>query len=227
MPAKPRTLKGRVSQRREGIEIGRENFSMSIWDKGRIVRSAIEFDDYKVLRDCNYSVDADWNPQEAFFREIIDGELIAHAWWKVVGTKMDCEAWTKQMGRVSQMFELGHPIQTFSLHTLLTDVMATMARKTSDPGVEKPIHGVNNASGAPYGMANYHAMPHAPFATYVGPTTVTVPAGAFEANHFKIRWGAAMKESCDYWVMKDHYLPLRLKGSYEAVTYELEEFSES
>jgi hypothetical protein len=226
MPFKPRTLRGQIHHMRGDEQFGRENFSMSVFDKGRVIRSAIEFDDLKVLRDATWSVDAQWKPQECFFRELIDGELIAHHWWKVAGTQVDCEAWTKQMGRVSQVFERGAEVQTFSLHTLMSDVFATVARGVDAPGVERLVTGVNNSIGH-YGTAHYYAMPHAPMVTFAGYEMLTVPAGTFEAALFKIRWSEKMVEPCDYYVMKDHFIPLQLRGSYEAsIVYHLAQFEE-
>lgn len=223
MPVRPRTIKGHVVHLREGGEQwGRENFSMSVWDKGRIMRAATEFDDRKVLRDSNWSVYADWTPREAFTREVIDGELIAHCWFRVDGQNVDCETFTKQMGRVSQRLDCGKRVDYLGLHTILADVLVSAARGTTEPGVEKSITCVTN-SLADYGAGGYYAQCVSPLVTYVGSGEVEVRAGKFEGENFRVRWSDLVPHYSDFWVLKEHFIPLKLQGAFGPVHYELAE----
>ncbi len=223
MPVRPRTIKGRVVHLREGgEEWGREHFSMSVWDKGRVLRAATEFDDRKVLRDANWSVGADWSPREAFTREIIDGELVSHCWFRVDGDAVDCETFTAQMGRVSQRLDCGKRVDYLGLHVILADVMVATARGCTDVGVEKSITCVTN-SLADYGMGGYYAQSVSPLVTYIGPEDITVRAGTYEGEHFRVRWSDLVPHYSDFWVLKEHFLPLRLRGAFGPVSYELAE----
>lgn len=223
MPTRPKTISGRIVHLREDDEEwGREHFSMSVWDKGRVMRSAIEFDDRKVLRDANWSVDERWTPREAFSREIVDGDLIAHCWFRVEGTAVESETWTKPMGRVSQRLECGKRVDYLGMHTILADVLVAAARGCRDAGVEASLTCVTN-SLADYGMGGYYAQAVSPLVTYVGPDEVQVRAGTFAGEHFRVRWSDLTPHYSDFWVTQEDFLPLRLRGAFGPVSYELAE----
>ena len=218
---KPRTITGHVVHLKEGDEQwGRENFSMTIWPKGRMMIGTTEFDDRKVLRNATWTVDGDWTPQEATSREIVDGELVASLWFHATGHIVECEAFTKEAGRTSQRFDTGRPIDYFGMHTILADVLVAAARGTKEPGVEKPVGCITNSIGN-WGMGNYRAHAVTPLVTYVGPDEVEVVAGAFAAEHFRVRWSDQLPDYADFWVTPGDFLPLKLKGSYGPVRYEL------
>ncbi|MFT4054310.1 MAG: hypothetical protein QM681_07365 [Novosphingobium sp.] len=217
----PKHLSGRVVHLKEGDEEwGREAFTMSVWDKGRLMNATIEFDDRKVLRNATWSVDGDWNPIEAQTREFVDGDLKAHCWFRVDGTAVEAEVFSQEAGRFSQRLETGRRIDYLGMHTILADVLVAAACGTADPGVEKPVTCVTN-SISEWGMGNYRAHCVTPLVTYVGREEITVRAGSFEAEHFKVRWSEFVPEYADFWVTPGDYLPLRLQGSFGPVRYEL------
>lgn len=218
---KPKTINGRVVHLKdEGEEWGREQFSMTVWDNGRIMRALTEFDDKQVLRDANWSVDADWRPQEAFSREVIGGERVAHSWFRVDGSAVECETFTKASGRVSQRLETGGPVGFLGMHTILADVLVAAARGCVEPGVEKPVSCITNSVGN-YGMGGYMAVAVTPLVTYVGPDKVSVRAGDFEAEHFRVRWSDITPHYSNFWVTQGDFLPLKLLGAFGPVSYEL------
>lgn len=223
----PRTVIGHVAHLRDGGEQwGRENFSMTVWDKGRLMNSTTEFDDRAVLRNASWSVDADWRPREAVSREFMAGEAIASCWFRIDGTAVECEAFTKQLGRISQRLETGRSVDYFGMHTILGDVLVAAARGTADPGVEKPVTCVTN-SVAEWGMGGYHAHCVTPLVTYVGTEPVEVRAGSFDGEHFRVRWSDLVPHYADFWVTQGDFLPLRLNGAFGPVSYELAALQES
>jgi hypothetical protein len=219
----PKTISGKIVHLKDGdVQWGRENFSMSVWDTGRVMRAATEFDDRKVLRDANWSVGPDWSPREAFTREIIAGELTAHCWFRVDGESVECEAYSRAMGRMSQRLVPGKRIDYLGLHTILADVLVAAARGCTDQGGEQSITCVTN-SVADYGMGGYYAQCVSPLVTYVGPEEVSVRAGTFMGEHFRVRWSDLTPHYSDFWVTQGDFIPLRLLGAFGPVSYELSE----
>ncbi|PNU03352.1 hypothetical protein [Novosphingobium guangzhouense] len=217
----PKHLSGRVVHLKEGDEEwGREAFTMSVWDKGRLMNATIEFDDRKVLRNATWSVDGAWNPIEAQTREFVDGDLKAHCWFRIDGTAVEAEIFSQEAGRFSQRLEAGKRIDYLGMHTILADVLVAAACGTADPGVEKPVTCVTNSTSE-WGMGHYRAHCVTPLVTYIAREEITVRAGAFEAEHFKVRWSEFVPEYADFWVTPGDYLPLRLQGSFGPVRYEL------
>jgi hypothetical protein len=217
----PKTLSGHVVHLKKGGEQwGRERFSMSVWDRGRVMRAVTEFDDRQVMREASWSVGPDWSAREAFTREIIAGEFVAQCWFRVDGTAVECEAFSQAMGRVSQRLEVGRPVDYLGLHTILADVLVAAARGCTEPGMEKPITCVTNSVGD-YGVGGYYAQAVSPLVTYVGPEDITVRAGHFLGEHFRVRWSDLTPHYSDFWVTQGDFLPLRLLGAFGPVSYEL------
>jgi hypothetical protein len=217
----PKTMSGHIVHLRDGGEPwGRERFSMSVWDKGRVMRAVTEFDDRQVMREASWSVGPDWSAREAFTREVIGGEFIAQCWFRVDGNVVECEAYSQAMGRVSQRLEVGRRVDYLGLHTILADVLVAAARGCSEAGAEWPITCVTNSVGV-YGVGGYYAQAAAPRVTYVGPEDIEVRAGQFRGEHFRVRWSDLTPHYSDFWVTQGDFLPLRLLGAFGPVSYEL------
>lgn len=216
-----RTLTGSIDcLRDDGPEWGREHFSMTDWGGGRSMRSVTEFDDRKVLREASWSVAADWSPRDSFTREVIDGAFKASSWFRVDGEHVDCEAETAVMGRMSQRLAVGRPVGFLGLHTILADCSVAAPRGCTEPGVEEPIVCVTNSVGD-YGVGGYYAQAVTPLVTYVGTEAVEVRAGRFDGEHFRVRWSDITPAYADFWVTQGDFLPLRLRGAFGPVSYEL------
>jgi hypothetical protein len=217
----PQTISGRLVYLRDnGQEWGRERFSMTRHAGGRTYRAVTEFDDRKVLRDTNWSLSNDWLPQEGFGREIVDGVKQAHSWYRVAGAVVECEAYTLQLGRVSQTLVAPTPVRHLGLHSILADVLVAAARGFTDAGIERAVCCVTNST-ADYGIGGYLACAVAPLVTYVGSESLRVRAGAFAAERFLVRWSDQVPKYSSFWVTRDHCLPLRLIGASGPVSYEL------
>lgn len=219
------TVTGRIVFLKEGGDRwGRESFSMTEHADGRTFRACMKMDDYDTFREANWSMSLDWAPLEGFARETVRGETVAHSWFRMDGNAVECEAYTKQLGRVSQRLNAGERVQHFGPHVLLSDCMVSSARRCTEPGVEKKIVCVTN-SVADYGRGGYMAHVVHPLVTYLGREPIKVVAGEFEAEHFAVRWSDAVPTYSHFWVLGKYFLPLRLKGAWGPVSYELAEIS--
>jgi hypothetical protein len=217
----PRTTVGRLVYLREsGEEWGRELISVTQHGAGRTYRAVCEFDDRQVLRDANWLMSNSGAPLEGFCREIVAGVMQAHSWYRISGAVVECETFTREAGRVSQTLVAPSPVQHLGVHCLLSDVMVSAARGFTDAGVERAVSCITNSVGA-YGVGGYLAYAVTPLVTYLGSETITVPAGTMAAEHFKVRWSDQVPKYSDFWVTRDHCLPLRLIGAWDPVVYEL------
>jgi hypothetical protein len=221
MTALYQTIRGHIVYLKEGgREWGREAFCLTAHACGRSVQSAMELDDFKVFREANWSLSAQWQPRDGFLRETVDGSTVAHNWYRVDGSVVECEGFTRQLGRISQRLDAGSPIGHLGLHTIVADCMVAAVRGVQDPGVEKKVTCVTS-SVADYGLGGYAAYAVAPLVTYLGCESIEVRAGRFEAEHFMVRWSDFVPAYSHFWVLREHFLPLRLKGASGPVSYEL------
>jgi hypothetical protein len=220
-----RTISGKIAYLDAAREHwGREEFSISVHRRGRTVRAVSELDDARILRDTNWTLSSDWKPLEGFVRVSIDDAIEAHSWFNIDGATVECEAVTRELGRVSQRLESSKPIDFLGFHALTGDALISAARGCVDQGVEKALTCVTN-SFAGYGEKGLIAMLATPRVTYLGPERISVIAGEFAAEHFKVRWSDVVPTYSHFWVHGPDYLPLRLMGASGPVSYELSELN--
>lgn len=222
---KAKTLTGRLAYFREdGSSWGQENFSVTTHAHGRTYRSCQEMDDHEIFRDANFSMTLDFQPLEGFSRETVGGETVAHSWYRLDGDTAEFETFTKDVGRSSQKVTAPGPIRHLGLHVILTDCMVSAARGCVDPGVEKPVCCLANSLDG-YGRGVSKAVIVKPLVTYAGTEQLKVIAGEFPAEHFIVRWSYVVPNASHFWVLRDYFIPLKMKGASDPVVYELAELA--
>lgn len=190
-----------------GREWGRERFSATVHAHGRTLRALCEMDEAQLFRDVNWSVGPDWTPLEGFVRNSRDGRTIGSCWYRVDGTAAECEGVTETHGRVTRRLTSDSPIRFLGMHPLVGDCSIAAARGLSEPGRELPIRSAVN-SLAMLGDEGLDVQLLDPLVAYIGPERITVTAGAFDAQHFTIRWSERVPDVTDFWVDGDDWLPL-------------------
>jgi hypothetical protein len=207
---------------------GSEVFSVSIHPGGRTIRCVSELDGMGmgILRDTNWTLDNAWRPREGFARVTIHGELEGHSWFRLDGSVVECEAFTREFGRISQRREVGEPIDFLGLHALTGDALISAVRGLDAPGTERRVTCVTN-SIAGYGEKGLVAVILHPLVTYVGRERITVLAGEFEAERFVVRWSDTVPKPAHFWVLAPDFIPLRFYGASHPVSYELESLEQS
>lgn len=188
-------------------EWGCETFTATVHAKGRTIRALCEMDEAKLHRDVNWSVDADWVPQDGFVRVTRDNVTVGTSWYKIEGTVAQCEGVTETHGRVSRTVTADRPIQFLGTHPLTGDSTIAAARDKGNPGVEEPIMSAVN-SLAFLGDEGLDVQLLEPLVAYIGPEELTVTAGTFAAEHYTIRWSETVPMITDFWVTEGDYLPL-------------------
>lgn len=215
---------GRISYLdREGREWGREAFSATVHDDGRILRALCEMDEARLHREVTWSLDRDWTPRDGFVRLLRDSATIATCWYLIEGAHAQCEGVTHDHGRISRSATAARPIQFLGTHPLTGDSIIAAARGTEEPGVERPIMAAAN-SLAHLGDEGLDVRLLEPLVAFVAEESIEVAAGRFDARHYTIRWSDTMPHKTDFWVDTDDCLPLLSIVPALGERYELVEF---
>lgn len=216
-----RTITGRIAYlSADGTSWGRESFSVSVHDAGRVIRAVSELDDVGLLRDTNWSLSSQWAPLEGFVRTIAKGATTSHSWFNIADREVEYQGFTAQLGRVSQKLVAPGRIEFLGFHALVGDGFIAAARGRTDPGAEKTIICATNSFAA-YGDEGLTALVGMPRVTYCGSERISVAAGTFDSEHFIVRWSDAMPSPSEFWVLPEEYVLLRMIGAIEEARYEL------
>ncbi len=218
-----KTITGRLAYLRpDGPEWGQERLSVTQHAHGRTYRSCMEMDGYDIHREANWSMTLDGKPLEGFSRETEHGVTVAHNWYRIDGEAAEFESFSVEKGRRSSRISARLPIGHLGLHVILSDCMVSAGRGLSDVGIEKPVICLANSLDG-YGRGATEAFFVEPLVTYHGTERIEVRAGIFDGEHFAVRWSDAVPKTSHFWVLKDWFIPLRLEGASDPVTYELAE----
>ncbi|MET0137320.1 MAG: hypothetical protein ABW192_02940, partial [Sphingobium sp.] len=186
---------------------GRETFSATVHAQGRTLRALCEMDEARLHREVSWSVAPDWTPRDGFVRVMRDGVTIGSCWYRISGLVVECEGVTETHGRLSVQAVAADPIRFLGTHPLAGDCAIAAIRGRSDPGCEIAVSSAVN-SLAPLGDEGLDVQLLEPLVAYMGPETITVRAGTFDADRYTIRWSDTMPHVSDFWVHGDDFLPL-------------------
>lgn len=188
----PTTIRGRIlytsdAPGRRGAERGREHFAITVHGDGRrTLRATCEIDDPpSVLRDVVLGLDADWRPLDCFVRLTVGDRFEGSGWMRFGAGLAECETFNARDGRLSQRIELAHPVRWLGAHPIAADALCLAIHDRSrGPGrtfypdmmLTSPDH--RGATGPLLFRLGFGLE-------YVGEDRITVPAGSFDALHFR------------------------------------------
>ncbi|MCB1623804.1 MAG: hypothetical protein KDI32_04400 [Pseudomonadales bacterium] len=221
-----RTLRGKIGYFRNRLgEIGREWFTVTVMPDGtRTLRAQCEMDDDVVLRDVTYSVDAAWRPLDAFIRLSVDGQFVGSSWFRFVDRLVECEAYTRAEGRISQRVELAAPAVRFGTHSLITDGWHGALWQKNGPAIQAILaqpassHAANGATGPLLLLGDSRLK-------RIGEERLRVPAGAFDTTHFEIL--LVDFPALHFWVTARDVQLVRIEWQHLDAYYELLEYEET
>lgn len=173
---------------REGIERGREFFTITVHGDGRrTLRAHCEIDDApNVLRDVTLTKDRNWDTTDAFVRLSVGDEQFGSSWFYFGDEGADCEGWTQDRGRFSEheaydnrpLIFGTHPIQGDAWHLAVIDRAVGPRVHTFDRFL---MTSLDHRGATGPSLVWHHAGMKI---EYVGEETITVGAGTFDALHF-------------------------------------------
>lgn len=188
-----RTIKGHIhytsrKPEREGVERGREHFTITCHRDGRrTLRAHCEIDDApNVLRDVTLTLNQDWQTTDAFVRLSVGDEQVGSSWFWFTDTGAECEGWTAERGRISERITYDARPPIFGTHPIQGDAWHLSSVDRSQGPTVQTYDTFLMSSLDHRGATGPSLVWHKPgmIIEYVGETRVTVGAGTFDAWHF-------------------------------------------
>jgi hypothetical protein len=172
---------------RYGQERGREYFTILKHEDGRRTLNVhAEIDDApNVLRLVTTSVDADWNPTDAFVRLSVGDAFIGSSWYRFNDRFAECEGFTVKEGRFHQHFDIDRPVATLGAHPIQGDAWHLNGYDLSKGPGRQILPLIMMSSQDHRGATGPTLIPRDLALNFIGEEKVTVAAGTFDALHFK------------------------------------------
>ncbi|MCZ8133385.1 MAG: hypothetical protein O9284_19150 [Steroidobacteraceae bacterium] len=190
-----RTLRGRIhytsrAPGREGVERGREFWSLTVHGDGRrTLNSHCEIDDPPpVVRDVVLAFDERGAPADCAVRISVGDRFVGSSWFRFDGTQLECEAHTVLEGRVSQRLRSQAPLAMFGTHPIQADALLMAVADRGIVGRWQTFPELYLCSLDHRGATGPLLMRHPTGLrlALVGEERLTVGAGTFDAWHFRI-----------------------------------------
>lgn len=110
--------------RADGRIWGEERFSILLGAGGvrtLSVECEMAFGADHVIRQSTLTVDAAFQPVDAYVRIENRGALVGMGWFHFTADTADCDSWTAAEGRIRQRMPLERPMRGFGIHALIGD----------------------------------------------------------------------------------------------------------
>jgi hypothetical protein len=217
----------------EPREYGREWFTYTFHEDGQLtVRSQCEIEpgpveDRSVIRDVTYTVDRDFKPVDGYVRLQQNGKYLGSGWFRVTNELAECESFNVTDGRVRQRFELDRPVPSIGAHALTCDVLHLARFDHSKSARIQPAYGAMLTSLEHDGCSGPMLAPIRFEIEYLGRDEISVPAGAFEADHYQFLLGGTLPKEHpteELWCVPEEFIFVKIAvGGYMNSTFELAE----
>jgi hypothetical protein len=213
--------------RASGEKWGEEEWTMSRGSDGLRVLTAhceMRFGNEDVVRDSLVSVHPDFHPHDAFVRIMNGGAVTGSGWFRFTDDEASCESWTAAEGRISQRMPIQRPIRSFGVHAVQSDGWLAAPFPYEKGAGHVHFFGRNLLH------STHHFGATGPFIAttgsgleYVGPETVTVPAGTFDCHRLRFVGLTNNHPEYDLWVTRDgDFLYIKgIVGGYMDSVFEL------
>ena len=188
-----KTLRGHIHYTsskpgREGVERGREHFTITVHGDGRrTLRAHCEIDDEpNVLRDVTLTKNENWDTLDAFVRLSLGDEQQGSSWFYFGDTGADCEGWTHERGRFSEHEAYDERPAIFGTHPIQGDAWHLAVIDRSEGPKVHTFDRFLMTSLDHRGATGPSLVWHDPgmIIEFIGEETITVGAGTFDALHF-------------------------------------------
>ncbi len=204
---------------------GHEWFTTTRHSNGhRTLRAISEIYDSKVLRDATVTVDQKFRPLDAFIRLTVNEQFMGSGWFRFTDTEAECETFMAEGGRVSQRIAVKHHPPFFGAHPVANDCWVGGSLDRTTPNTVL-LEGGMMSSLLPNGASGPMLSPMTLRTQYVGLESVTVPAGTFEAYHFRFLVDDMAAE--DVWCYGDDLIFVKIRWDQLKTTYELLELKQT
>ncbi len=181
--------RGRISYRHRAdqAEWGFEDFTLTRDAAGGrclSVHCEMAFDAEHVVRETVLSVDAAFQPLDAYVRILNHGVPTGSGWFRFGDHEAEGESFTRDQGRISQRVAIEKPMRGFGVHALMGDGWLAAgfpfergAGHTHFLGSRNLLHSLHH-----FGATGPRLEISASGLTYIGLETIAVPAGSFTCH---------------------------------------------
>ena len=220
-----RIYRGVIAYIQDDHVTGRETFVGTVHaDGSRTLRCLCEMDNFNLIRDVTYTVNAAFEAMDCFVRVISEDRFVGSGWFRFSETHAEGETFTAAEGRVSQRIETPGRVKLFGSHPLCADTWKCAHTPAERPGELQPLTNcfssslvLNGASG-PMLLAKTYNM------RFMGEEKVTVPAGAFDCLYYE--WDTGTGRTLQMYALPGDWLTIRTLVPEKGRRYELVEFEE-
>ena len=203
---------------------GRDEFTRTRMDDGSlVVQARTVTEDTQVVRDVNHLLAPDNRPLSSHIVQWINGTRTGDGWFLADGGGVSVSTWLARQGVICQRIETAAWPAFIVPHAVICDAFIC-ARYDHGLGGRQAIDGGIRSSPLANGLTGpLGDLMACVWLTRLGNEDVTVPAGTFTADHFRIESGAG--EVDDMWVRRSDLLLVRLRSDRLATTYELHQLT--
>jgi hypothetical protein len=166
-----------------GVVNGYETWRLSVHPDGsRTMAATVQYAPRDIQRHVVQRVDAAFKPLEAYALYWIEGQWRGSAMVKASNKKLSVTASTPS-GEQAQSFEIGDTLAIVP-HVLATDSWRAMIYDKAKGGTQPiPAYNFNATGEGPMGLMGKVMSYNL---TYVGAESVSVPAGTFATDHYRV-----------------------------------------
>lgn len=206
---------------------GTERFSVSVAPDGsRTLHATCEIFDRNVSKDIVYSVDRDFRPMDSYVRLIKDGSLLGSGRFQFDerGASLECDS--RVLGHVEQRVDQAGGFPSFGPHPLTCDIWHLArydhASKQKVQYFESALSSLEHD-----GCSGPMLHPIRFGIEFLGPKTITVPAGTFETHHYQFHLDGTLPQEHpleQLWCIPGDFIFVQIRvDGYLSTTYQLTE----
>ncbi|MBM3505060.1 MAG: hypothetical protein FJX65_14445 [Alphaproteobacteria bacterium] len=167
--------------------LGQEWFTVTVQPDGaRTLRAFCEVAKSDLVRDVTLSLDGQWLPTDCFVRLVKGGKFLGSGWFRFTDRGIECESYTPDAGRVSQVIDTGQRVRIFACHPLMTDGWQTRQFDHGRPEKTQIVRPWAHPSPLPDGSTGPMAGIGQKTIEYVGEEEIEVPAGRFRCRRYNL-----------------------------------------
>lgn len=221
---------GRIAYRRRGGTLwGEEHWSLTRDLTGvrtLVVHCEMAFGTDDVVRDSTLSVDAAFQPIDAYVRILNHGRCTGMGWFRFAEAEAEGESWNAIEGRLSERVAIERPMRGFGIHALMGDGwLAATFPAPLEPGREhfsgrNLLHSLHH-----FGATGPRLEVSTSGLRYEGRETISVPAGRFDCHRLTFVGMTNAHPPYTMWISADGdflYVRGEVAGYMDSV-FELEE----
>ena len=177
-------------------------------------------------KDIVYSVDRDFRPIDSYVRLIKDGTLLGTGRFQFDdnGGSLECDS--RVLGHVAQRVDQRGGFPSFGPHPLTCDIWH-LARYDHASGEKVQYFNSALSSLEHDGCSGPMLHPLRFGIEFLGPQTVTVPAGTFETHHYQFHLAGSLPQEHpleQLWCIPGDFIFVKIRvDGYLSTTYQLTE----